>query len=123
MADILQAARQPMEDTCVAVPKTAFNAEQCAVQAGHALCFSMVRQLEMLTETCLARQFFLRSFQAGRVCSVVQATSASLVLNSSTLELISVQSGSYVYTAGPPKMQKLPTKQQWHGRCFFVEVC
>ena len=41
--------------------------------------------------------------EAGRVCSVVQATSAMLVLNSSTLELISVHSDSYVYTAGPPR--------------------
>ncbi|CAE7781068.1 unnamed protein product [Symbiodinium sp. CCMP2592] len=77
----VQAASQ---ETCVAVPKTAFNAEQCAVQA-------------------------------GRVCSVVQATSATLVLNSSTLELISERSGSYVYTVSGLRTSTAPcgTLSRW----------
>jgi len=77
----VQAASQ---ETCVAVPKTAFNAEQCEVQA-------------------------------GRVCSVVQATSATLVLNSSTLELISVHSDSYVYTVSELRTSTGPcgTLSRW----------
>ncbi|CAE7202317.1 unnamed protein product [Symbiodinium natans] len=57
----------PSEETCVAVPKTQLNVDQCAVQA-------------------------------GRVCNVAQATSATLILNTSSLELISTQTSSYVYS-------------------------